>query len=46
MLRRALAEHTYAQRADQVERILRAARIDRHPSALDPAFLTTAEKLA
>jgi spore maturation protein CgeB len=38
MRSRALAEHTYAQRADEVERILFAARSDRHPSALDPAI--------
>jgi spore maturation protein CgeB len=44
MLRRALAEHTYTQRADEVEKILCAARTDRHPSALDPALLQTAER--
>ncbi len=38
---RALAEHTYAQRAAQVEKILLAARAGRHPSALDPAMLQT-----
>ncbi len=41
---RALAEHTYTQRAGQVERILCAARADRHPSALDPALLVHAER--
>lgn len=35
MRRRGLAEHTYAQRANEVEQILCAARADRHPSALD-----------
>ena len=46
MLVRALAEHTYAQRADEVENILCAARADRHPSALDPAILQTTERRA
>ena len=46
MLVRALAEHTYAQRADQVENILCAARVDRHPSALNPAILQTTERRA
>jgi len=43
---RALVQHTYTQRAAQVERILRAARTDRHPSALDPAVLVAAERRA
>jgi spore maturation protein CgeB len=43
---RALAAHTYAQRADEVENILCAARPDRHPSALDPAILQSAERHA
>jgi spore maturation protein CgeB len=38
MLIRALGEHTYAQRADEVEKILCAARSDRHPSAVDSAL--------
>jgi spore maturation protein CgeB len=46
MLVRALKEHTYSQRADEVEKILYAARADRHPSALDPAVLQTAERRA
>jgi spore maturation protein CgeB len=46
MLLRVLSEHTYAQRADEVEKILCAARADRHPSALDPAVLQTAERRA
>jgi spore maturation protein CgeB len=41
---RALKEHTYTQRADEVEKILYAARTDRHPSALDPAILQSAER--
>ncbi len=44
MLRRALAEHTYGQRAAETEQILSAGRANRHPSALDPAVLETAEK--
>ncbi len=35
MQRRALTEHTYAQRAAEVEEILFAARSSRHPSALE-----------
>jgi spore maturation protein CgeB len=46
MRARALATHTYAQRADEVENILCAARPDRHPSALDPAILQSAERHA
>jgi hypothetical protein len=46
MLKRALAEHTYAQRAAEVEKILHAARADRHPSALGPAVFETAERRA
>jgi hypothetical protein len=46
MLVRALAEHTYAQRADEVENILCAARADRHRSALDAAVLETVERRA
>jgi spore maturation protein CgeB len=46
MLMRALSDHTYAQRADEVEKILYAARADRHPSALDPVALQTAERRA
>jgi spore maturation protein CgeB len=38
MLRRALADHTYAQRAVQVDEILCAARSSRHPSALEQAL--------
>lgn len=44
MLIRALSEHTYAQRADEVAKILYAARSDRHPSAVDPTLLQTAER--
>jgi spore maturation protein CgeB len=44
MLMRALSEHTYAQRADELEKILCAARVDRHPSALDPAAAQRAER--
>jgi spore maturation protein CgeB len=44
MLTRAVSEHTYAQRAEAVRKILRAARADRHPSALDPAVLQTVER--
>jgi spore maturation protein CgeB len=43
MLVRALSEHTYAQRADEVEKILYAARADRHPSTLDPVVAATTE---
>jgi spore maturation protein CgeB len=43
---RALVQHTYTQRAAQVERILRDARTDRHPSALDPVVLVAAERRA
>jgi spore maturation protein CgeB len=43
---RALAEHTYTQRAEKVERILCAARADRHPSALDATFVETAKREA
>jgi len=39
---RALAEHTYQQRAVEAEKILLAGRANRHPSALDPAMLETA----
>lgn len=46
MLMRALSDHTYAQRADEVEKILYAARADRHPSALDPVVLQTAARRA
>jgi spore maturation protein CgeB len=44
MLMRAVSEHTYAQRAEAVNTILRAARGDRHPSALDPPVLQTVER--
>jgi len=46
MRMRALSEHTYAQRADEVEQILCAARADRHPSALDSAGFQTIEPRA
>ncbi len=46
MLSRALSEHTYSQRADEVEKILSTARADRHPSALDPLILQPAERRA
>jgi spore maturation protein CgeB len=42
MRRRALAEHTYEQRAAEAEKILMAGRADRHPSALDPVVLESA----
>ena len=41
---RALKEHTYAQRAAEVEKNLSDARADRHPSAVDLAVLDIAEK--
>jgi spore maturation protein CgeB len=44
MRARALAEHTYAQRADEVARILHAARADRHPSALDAVAVEIVEE--
>jgi spore maturation protein CgeB len=44
MRKRALSQHTYAQRADEVERILNAARADRHPSALDATALEAVER--
>jgi spore maturation protein CgeB len=44
MLVRALSEHTYVQRAADVEKILSAARVDRHPSAVDPIILEAAER--
>ncbi len=43
---RALGEHTYAQRAAEVEKILKRARADRHPSAVDPSLLQIAERHA
>jgi spore maturation protein CgeB len=46
MLRRALAEHTYAQRAAQVDEILGAARASRHPSALEQALAPPIERTA
>ena len=46
MRRRALADHTYAQRANEVEHILCAARADRHPSALDAVSFQTIEPRA
>jgi spore maturation protein CgeB len=46
MLVRALGEHTYAQRAAEVEKILNRARADRHPSAVDPSLLQIAERHA
>jgi spore maturation protein CgeB len=42
MRARALTEHTYAKRAAEFERILQAARGDRHPSALDSSTLQRA----
>jgi spore maturation protein CgeB len=44
MRRRALAEHTYTQRAAEAEKILLDGRTGRHPSDLDPAVLETAER--
>jgi spore maturation protein CgeB len=44
MLRRALAEHTYGQRANEAEQILFAGRANRHRSALDPAVLETVDR--
>lgn len=44
MLVRATTEHTYVQRAAEVEEILYAARVDRHPSAVDQAILEAAER--
>jgi spore maturation protein CgeB len=46
MLARALGDHTYAQRAAEVEKILDRARADRHPSAVDPSLLQIAERHA
>jgi spore maturation protein CgeB len=46
MLVRSLGEHTYAQRAAEVEKILNRARADRHPSAVDPSLLQIAERRA
>jgi spore maturation protein CgeB len=51
MHRRALAEHTYAQRAAQVqailgEEILRAARTGRHPGGQEPAVALAVERRA
>jgi len=44
MRMRALAQHTYTQRAVEVEQILYAARTDRRPSALNPSQLVTSER--
>jgi spore maturation protein CgeB len=46
MQRRALAEHTYAQRAVEFEKIVFGARADRHPSAVDAALLQMTERPA
>ena len=46
MQRRALAEHTYARRAAQVEEILFAARSSRHPSALEQQVAPPLERPA
>jgi spore maturation protein CgeB len=46
MQRRALAEHTYAQRAAEVDEILSAARAARHPSALEQALAPPVERRA
>jgi spore maturation protein CgeB len=46
MQRRALAEHTYAQRAVEFEKIVLGARADRHPSAVDAALLQMTERPA
>ena len=46
MQRRALAEHTYAKRAAQVEEILFAARSSRHPSALEQQVAPPLERPA
>jgi spore maturation protein CgeB len=46
MLRRALKEHTYSQRALEVEKILQLAHSDRHPSAIDSASLQVLERPA
>jgi len=46
MRTRALREHTYGQRADEVEKILCAARVGRYPSALDSAVMQAAERRA
>jgi len=43
---RALAEHTYIRRANELDQILCTAHVDRHPSALDTAFLQTVERHA
>ena len=43
---RALEEHTYAQRAAEVDTILREARADRHPSAVDANALKAALRRA
>ena len=46
MQRRALAEHTYARRAAEVEAILFAARSSRHPSALEQQVAPPLERPA
>ena len=46
MRRRALAEHSYALRAIEVEKILQAARGDRHPSAVNREMLESAGRSA
>jgi len=46
MQARALAEHTYAQRAAEVEQILNLARAERHPSAVDQFLLQEVERRA
>lgn len=46
MLVRALGEHTYAQRAVELERILHDARSDPYPSAVEPSLLQIAERRA
>jgi len=43
MLVRALGEHTYAQRAAEVEKILSLSRSERHPKAVDSTLLQTTE---
>lgn len=44
MLVRALGEHTYTQRAAELEAILHSARPDRHPSAVDSPLLQIVER--
>jgi spore maturation protein CgeB len=46
MQRHALARHTYAQRAAEVEQILFAARGSRHPSALEQQVAPSLERHA